>query len=1242
MKKWIRRVITLFSFMMWCNLSLYAQNTAIKAGEGNIIYVDKAVNVAGDGSSWENAIPELADALKWAYDNRTSFTEEEPLKVYVAVGTYKPKYAPDAFFNTLGTPTDNRDKAFLMIDHVKLFGGFDPVNGNTDLENRILPSKDGANKVGTILSGDIDGAPDVINNTALMGGATTITGNSGNAYHVVVASSKTDAVVELDGFTITGGNANGAYSLRVNDHSFYQNRGAGIATSTPITLKNSLVNNNTANSDAGGIFSTSPVMLENSSVNNNTANVNGGGIYCISTVMLRNSSVNNNTSVQGHGGGIHAYSSFNVTLENSSVNNNIAKLNGGGISSLSPVTLENSLVNNNSADNNGGGIYCTSTVTLRSSFIYNNRAKLNGGGIYSTSSITLENSFVGNNTANLDGGGVSSSSVTLGSSSISNNRAYGNGGGISCSSSVKLLRSSAVSNNVAGGYGGGIYSYSTSPITLENSRVTYNTAAYSGGGISSLSPVTLRNSVVNYNITTGGYGAGIYSFSSIHLLNSGLIGNKGNNAIYYGGLSNSDVLEVFNSIIYANIDAEGELLQTSNLLGGNKFTSNRLLYKYSFVQGDPDLANGNLVGISDPGFVNIENGDFRLLAGSPLINAGDNSLYSGDGLNLIGDKDGFGNPRLLNDIIDIGPFELYVMLPISKVYGDPAFALDTSVPGVELVYSSLDNTIAEYDLQSKKIKIKKVGTTTITVRQAGDVADDPFSGTFELTISPKPVEVVFKKDATITKVYDGNTVGSIAVSDLVLAPDQLVGDDQVNIQLSSGQVSFNNKDVGTKTISLPLSSLSLSGADVSNYRLANTQALVFNKAEITPVVLTVRGIDVDKIYNPDVAYAGGNGVTYVGFVADESVADLSGKLIYEGDAQGAIEVGEYSILPRGLTTANYHIVYIGAVLSITKAPLPAFTFNNASFVYDGTVKGLAVTGLPAGTTPRYVGNVQTDVGEYTVTATIDGGKNYESGSQTAKLTITKAPLPAFTFNNASFVYDGTVKGLAVTGLPAGTTPSYVGNVQTDAGEYTVTATIDGGKNYESGAQTAKLSILPKQQELKFAAIVPVRLDAGTIVLEISSNSSLPIQIFSDNQLVAQVQGSRELLVRAVGQAKIRAEQAGDNNHLAAIAVEQVLEVLSDKGAKIPISVHQAVSPNGDGINDFLRIEGIDLYPENKLIIFNAKGTVIQRFTNYDNHANYFDGNKAGESVSDGTYFYVLEVKVDGKWVTEKGYFVVRR
>ena len=97
-----------------------------------------------------------------------------------------------------------------------------------------------------------------------------------------------------------------------------------------------------------------------------------------------------------------------------------------------------------------------------------------------------------------------------------------------------------------------------------------------------------------------------------------------------------------------------------------------------------------------------------------------------------------------------------------------------------------------------------------------------------------------------------------------------------------------------------------------------------------------------------------------------------------------------------------------------------------------------------------------------------------------------------------------------------------------------------------------------------------------------------------------------------------------------------------------ITVWNAVTPDDDGRNDFLYLEGIE-YFENKVTIFNRWGVEVYNATNYDNADVKFDGISngrttvsQGERLPSGTYFYVIEYVDDfGKAQQLSGYLYIR-
>ncbi|RYF25450.1 MAG: T9SS type B sorting domain-containing protein [Flavobacteriales bacterium] len=68
-----------------------------------------------------------------------------------------------------------------------------------------------------------------------------------------------------------------------------------------------------------------------------------------------------------------------------------------------------------------------------------------------------------------------------------------------------------------------------------------------------------------------------------------------------------------------------------------------------------------------------------------------------------------------------------------------------------------------------------------------------------------------------------------------------------------------------------------------------------------------------------------------------------------------------------------------------------------------------------------------------------------------------------------------------------------------------------------------------------------------------------------------------------------------------------------------IKIPNVITPNGDGKNDVLKVEGIELYKENTLSIFNRWGNEVFR------SSGGYKNDWSGEGLSEGTYYYVLKL-----------------
>ena len=99
----------------------------------------------------------------------------------------------------------------------------------------------------------------------------------------------------------------------------------------------------------------------------------------------------------------------------------------------------------------------------------------------------------------------------------------------------------------------------------------------------------------------------------------------------------------------------------------------------------------------------------------------------------------------------------------------------------------------------------------------------------------------------------------------------------------------------------------------------------------------------------------------------------------------------------------------------------------------------------------------------------------------------------------------------------------------------------------------------------------------------------------------------------------------------------------------PLVIHNGISADGDGHNDSFIIEGIELYPDNNLKIFNRWGVLVYEKDGYRNDTEPFDGHSNGRAtinasskLPQGTYYYILDYKdTTGKLQQEKGWLYLK-
>lgn len=171
-----------------------------------------------------------------------------------------------------------------------------------------------------------------------------------------------------------------------------------------------------------------------------------------------------------------------------------------------------------------------------------------------------------------------------------------------------------------------------------------------------------------------------------------------------------------------------------------------------------------------------------------------------------------------------------------------------------------------------------------------------------------------------------------------------------------------------------------------------------------------KAYDASPLVNPNVTVGGD------GFIGIEgAIFDVSGSQTVAGSSKNTFSY----TLKAGTLAGDYDITKIEGELTVTKATYPGqepggagikwnVAADAATWMYDGKMHEVSLTGVPAGVTAHISGNAAKDAGEYTASVTFDYDEaNFEAPVVPAPLkwTITRRPLSLKTVN-AEKPYDG--------------------------------------------------------------------------------------------------------------------------------------------------------------------------------------------------------------------------------------------
>ncbi|RYZ93672.1 MAG: gliding motility-associated C-terminal domain-containing protein, partial [Sphingobacteriaceae bacterium] len=203
----------------------------------------------------------------------------------------------------------------------------------------------------------------------------------------------------------------------------------------------------------------------------------------------------------------------------------------------------------------------------------------------------------------------------------------------------------------------------------------------------------------------------------------------------------------------------------------------------------------------------------------------------------------------------------------------------------------------------------------------------------------------------------------------------------------------------------------------------------------------------------------------------------------------------------------------------------------------------------------------------------------------------------------------------------------------NAGITTITAKV-GGVTYSQAVTVNKAPLIIKaNNKSKTAGAVNPALDVVYTGFVYSDNAtSLTVQpTVTTTAITSSPAGSYPITVGSA----VAANYAITYEPGTLTVSKAVSNFALDSGTPV---VSSSLSPNGDGINDYLSIANIEAYPDNTFLLMNSQGVQVYNTKRYNNLNNRFDGHsESGHKLPQGTYFYLLQYGSE----SIKGYVILK-
>ncbi|MDR0540771.1 MAG: right-handed parallel beta-helix repeat-containing protein, partial [Dysgonamonadaceae bacterium] len=542
------------------------------------------------------------------------------------------------------------------------------------------------------------------------------------------------------------------YTLPINNERIARMDGGGInVTNSSPALKNLVIRNNwnqvgqqanyIAGFGAGMCLEASGSELTNVQIFDNISGSGGGGAYVVSgTPTFRQVDIRNNICCY-MGAGINyidykGYGATHIVMDSCKINSNyqlgIAPMSGGGggicmdaydedesqAHTNSKIYIRHTEINNNIAPGWGAGIYMARLpyVEFDSCTINHNQFMMQttdnhyrlGTGIYlfggNNTQLKISDSSINGNDNTLKGGAGGGAffrkgTVTLYKDSICGNR-------VTSHTSQNAIFSS--------GRGGAFVVTMGANVNAANCVITGNTSSSQGAAIThglyqnnaanaAGAGSTYTNCLFADN-TTGAADNGSVFFDDGNagvagpaFLNCTFVGETDKPIISYKN-DNNNTVNFLNSILYTN----GSGTIGSGTGDFNAFVFKNVLTNQPAGAFGTNAANKDTITHSDPLFVDMTTGNYRLQASSPAIDQGDTLLYKAIRPTLSTDVDlnnTAGVARLQGGQIDIGAYEAPACVTPTLLIANPDpvcsdVAVNLTLPAITV--GSMDVSLLHY------------------------------------------------------------------------------------------------------------------------------------------------------------------------------------------------------------------------------------------------------------------------------------------------------------------------------------------------------------------------------------------------------------------------------------------------------------------------------------------------------------------------------------------------------------------